>query len=340
MEERIVTQESTLPFRSLPAAAVRGRGQVQVARSLLILMRGIGAAIALLRREQPAAILGTGGYVCVPLFVAAKLRRVPTMIYLPDVVPGLAVKVLSRIADVTAVNVSDALPRLGLYEGHPRAIITGYPVRTELFTTDREAARGAFGIAPDQLVLLVYGGSRGARSVNRAIAALLPSLLPLCTIIHVCGREGDYVWLEATAAQLEPALRARYLLFPYLAGGSAQSMTAALVAADVAVCRSGASTLAELPAVGLPAVLVPYPYVHQDENADYLVQRGAAMKVADHAMLGDGDPANGPLAQAIHTLLSDAVMRKQMAARSRVLARPDAAQRLADALIDLARSSA
>ncbi|PMP76378.1 MAG: UDP-N-acetylglucosamine--N-acetylmuramyl-(pentapeptide) pyrophosphoryl-undecaprenol N-acetylglucosamine transferase, partial [Chloroflexus aggregans] len=111
-------------------------------------------------------------------------------------------------------------------------------------------------------------------------------------------------------------------------------------AADVAVCRSGASTLAELPAVGLPAVLVPYPYVHQDENADYLVQRGAAMKVADHAMLGDGDPANGPLAQAIHTLLSDAVMRKQMAARSRVLARPDAAQRLADALIDLARSSA
>ncbi|ACL25714.1 UDP-N-acetylglucosamine--N-acetylmuramyl-(pentapeptide) pyrophosphoryl-undecaprenol N-acetylglucosamine transferase [Chloroflexus aggregans] len=340
MEERIVTQESTLPFRSLPAAAVRGRGPVQVARSLPILMRGIGAALALLRREQPAAILGTGGYVCVPLFVAAKLRRVPTMIYLPDVVPGLAVKVLSRIADVTAVNVSDALPRLGLYEGHPRAMVTGYPVRAELFSTDREAARAAFGIAPDQLVLLVYGGSRGARSVNRAIATLLPSLLPLCTIIHVCGREGDHVWLEATAAQLEPELRGRYLLFPYLAGGSAQSMTAALAAADVAVCRSGASTLAELPAVGLPAVLVPYPYVHQDENADYLVQRGAAMKVADHAMLGDGDPTDGPLAQAIRTLLSDVVMREQMAARSRALARPDAAQRLADALIDLARSSA
>ncbi len=118
-------------------------------------------------------------------------------------------------------------------------------------------------------------------------------------------------------------------------------MTAALVAADVTVCRSGASTLAELPAVGLPAVLVPYPYVHQDENADYLVQRGAALKVADHAMLGDGAPAEGPLARAIRQLVNDQEKRKQMAARSRALARPDAAQRLAEALLDLAsRSSA
>lgn len=339
MEERIVARESVLPFRALPAAAIRGRGPVQILRSLLILLRGVVAAVQLLGRERPDAILGTGGYVCVPLFVAAKLRRIPTMIYLPDVVPGLAVRLLSRIADLTAVNVSDALPRLGLHEGHRRAIVTGYPVRPELFTIDRAAARAAFGIAPDQMVLLVYGGSRGARSVNRAIAALLPTLLPLCTIIHVCGREGDQAWLEEAAARLEPALRARYLLFPYLESGSAQSMTAALAAADVTVCRSGASTLAELPAVGLPAVLVPYPYVHQDENADYLVQRGAALKVADQAMLGDGDPAEGPLAQAVRQLLTDGGMRKQMAARSRALARPDAAHALAMALIGLAQRS-
>ncbi|WP_448337255.1 UDP-N-acetylglucosamine--N-acetylmuramyl-(pentapeptide) pyrophosphoryl-undecaprenol N-acetylglucosamine transferase [Chloroflexus aurantiacus] len=341
MEERIVARESRLPFRALPAAAVRGRGPVQATRALITLLRGVIAAGHLLAREQPAAILGTGGYVCVPLFVAARLRRVPTMIYLPDVVPGLAVRMLSRIADLTAVNVSDSLPRLGLREGDRRALVTGYPVRDELFTTDRATARAAFGIPPDQTVLLVYGGSRGARSINRAIAALLPTLLPLCTIIHVCGREGDQVWLEEAAARLDPALRERYLLFPYLESGHAQSMTAALVAADVTVCRSGASTLAELPAVGLPAVLVPYPYVHQDENADYLVQRGAALKVADHAMLGDGAPAEGPLARAIRQLVNDQEKRKQMAARSRALARPDAAQRLAEALLDLAsRSSA
>ncbi|WP_322512269.1 UDP-N-acetylglucosamine--N-acetylmuramyl-(pentapeptide) pyrophosphoryl-undecaprenol N-acetylglucosamine transferase [Chloroflexus sp.] len=339
MEERIVARESALPFRALPAAAIRGRGPAQMAQSLLILLRGVIAAVQLLNRERPNAVLGTGGYVCVPLFVAAKLRRIPTMIYLPDVVPGLAVRFLSRIADLTAVNVSDALPRLGLSEGHRRAIVTGYPVRPELFTIDRATARSAFGIAPDQMILLVYGGSRGARSINQAIATLLPTLLPLCAIIHVCGREGDQVWLEEAAARLDPALRARYLLFPYLESSSAQSMAAALAAADVAVCRSGASTLAELPAVGLPAVLVPYPYVHQDENADYLVQRGAALKVADHAMLGNGDPAEGPLAQAVRQLLTDGGMRKQMAARSRALARPDAAQALAAALIDLAQRS-
>jgi len=339
MEERIVARESGLPFRALPAAAIRGRGPAQMAQSLVTLLRGVVAAMKLLERERPAAILGTGGYVCVPLFIAARLRRIPTMIYLPDVVPGLAVRLLSRIASMTAVNVSDSLSHLGLHADRRRAIVTGYPVRVELFTTDRATARTSFGIAADQLVLLVYGGSRGARSVNRAIAALLPTLLPLCTIIHVCGREGDEVWLEEAAARLDPALRSRYLLFPYLESGGAQSMVAALTAADVAVCRSGASTLAELPAAGLPAVLVPYPYVHQDENADYLAQRGAALKVADHAMLGDGDPADGPLARAVRQLLVDGGMRKQMALRSRELARPDAAQALAAALVNLAQRS-
>ncbi len=339
MEEQIIARESRLPFRSLPAAAVRGRGPIQLARALGILGRGVFAALRLIAQERPAAILGTGGYVCVPLFVAAKLRRIPTMIYLPDVVPGLAVRLLSRIADRTAVNVSDALPRLGLSEQHPRALVTGYPVRPELFTIERSAARAAFGIPDDQMVLLVYGGSRGARSINQAIAALLPTLLPLCTIIHVCGREGDQVWLEEAASRLEPTLRARYRLFPYLESNSAQSMAAALIAADVAVCRSGASTLAELPAAGLPAVLVPYPYVHQDENADYLAQRGAALKVADRALLGAGQPEAGPLAQAIRSLLTDREMRKHMAERCRNLARPDAARTLATALLDLAQRS-
>ena len=339
MEERIVARESQLPFRALPAAAVRGRGPLGAVRAFFTLARGVIVAGQLLDQERPAAILGTGGYVCVPLFVAAKLRRIPTMIYLPDVVPGLAVHLLSRIADLTAVNVSDALPRLGLHEGDRRALVTGYPVRSELFTANREMARAAFGIRSDQTVLLVYGGSRGARSINRAIAALLPTLLPLCTIIHVCGREGDQEWLAETAARLEPALRERYLLFPYLESGQTRSMTAALAAADVAVCRSGASTLAELPAVGLPAVLVPYPYVHQDENADYLVQRGAALKVADDAMLGDGAPEAGPLAQAVRQLLIDHEMRRQMAVRSRALARPEAAQTLAAALMELATRS-
>jgi UDP-N-acetylglucosamine--N-acetylmuramyl-(pentapeptide) pyrophosphoryl-undecaprenol N-acetylglucosamine transferase len=340
MEERIVAMESALPFRALPAAALRGRGPVGVARGAATTAAGIRAARALIAELRPRAILGTGGYVCVPLFLAARTTGVPTMVYLPDVVPGLAVRLLSRIATLTAVNVEDALPRLGLQAGHPRAVVTGYPVRAELFTQDRAACRRSFGVGGELPVALVYGGSRGARSVNRAIAALLPDLLERCAMIHVCGREGDEAWLREAAAALPERLQGRYKLFPYLASGEDdRSMVRAFGAADLAICRSGASTLAELPAAGLPAVLVPYPYVHQDENADYLVRRGAAVKVADDAMLGPGKPTDGALFRTAARLLDDKHERQDMAGRTRALARPDAARELAGALLGLAARS-
>ena len=379
MEERIVSSESRLPFRAIPAAALRGRGPLQLARGLATTLAGIQAASRLISALRPAAILGTGGYVCVPLFLAARLHRVPTMIYLPDVVPGLAVKFLARLATLTAVNVEDALPYLGFrlehgqgsgigdrgsgVSGQPsalnpqpsalspqpsavspqpsalsrrlRALVTGYPVRRELFGQDRAACRRAFGLEEALPVVLVYGGSRGARSVNQALAALLPDLLERCALIHVCGREGDHHWLQAAAERLPSRLKMRYKLYTYLEGGP-QSMLAAFGAADLALCRSGASTLAELPAAGLPAVLVPYPYVHQAENADYLVRRGAAVKVADAAMLGTGPPNAGPLFREVIRLLDDEPGRKRMAEQSRALARPDAAQSLAEALLSLA----
>ncbi|MCU0494858.1 MAG: UDP-N-acetylglucosamine--N-acetylmuramyl-(pentapeptide) pyrophosphoryl-undecaprenol N-acetylglucosamine transferase, partial [Chloroflexaceae bacterium] len=195
----------------------------------------------------------------------------------------------------------------------------------------------------------------------RAIEALLPELLELTQIIHVCGREGDETWLRAAAERLEPRLAARYKLFPYLethhqlAGGSSQlanqndellptanwklqTMSAAFGAADLTICRSGASTMAELPAVGLPAVLVPYEgsRVHQHENADYLVQRGAAVKVLDGAMLGQGRPTEGPLFMHLRRLLQNRDERERMAEQSRKLAQPHAAEHLAGALLRLA----
>lgn len=384
MEQQIVARESALPYRSLPAAALRGRGPIQLIRGTVTMAAGTLAARTLIRELRPAAILGTGGYVCVPLFLAAKALGVPTAIYLPDVVPGLAVRFLSRIASLTVVNVEDAIPHLfgqrpivddqrpGVGPGHVvvggrwSVVTVGYPVRAELFCQDQVACRRAFGISGELPVALVYGGSRGARSLNRAIAALLPDLLTRCQIIHVCGREGDEAWLYEAAAQLRPELRGRYWLYPYLEAGNmgrkweagdgknnereanqflaseslTPSMTQAFGAADLAICRSGASTLAELPAAGLAAVLVPYPYVHQDENADYLVRRGAAVKVGDAAMLGDGRPADGPLAREVIRLLENKHERQRMAEQSRALARPDAARHLAAAISRLATRSA
>lgn len=364
MEAEIVRRESELPFLAVPAAAIRGRGPLALARNMATLARGTLAARRLIARERPAAILGTGGYVCVPVFLAARAAGVPTMIFLPDVVPGLAVRFLSRLATVTACSVEDSAryfklqivdcrladARSAIGDLQSAICVTGYPARRELFALDRAACRAAFRLADDPPALLVMGGSRGARSINRAIAALLPHLLPIAQVIHVCGREGDEAFLRAAADELPDGLRRRYHLYPYLhspqglraegwgagAGSSIPSMAAALGAADLAVCRSGASTLGELPAAGLPAVLIPYPYVHQDENADYLVRHGAALKVHDDELLGGGRPEEGPLFQRIHHLIGDTNERSTMAARSRALARPDAAERLAGVLLSLA----
>ncbi|MCG8347852.1 MAG: glycosyltransferase [Chloroflexales bacterium] len=373
MEQGIVKSESALPFRALPAAAVRGRDLLGLARGGVVLGRGIIAARALLRELRPAAILGTGGYVCVPLFIAAWMARIPTLIYLPDVVPGLAIHFLARIATCVACNVADSATylRIAKYElrlentnaqtnrVNSKLVVVGYPVRAALFNQNKATCRIAFGLDDDLPVLLVYGGSRGARSINQAVAMLLPDLLERSQIIHVCGCEGDEQFLHDAANRLPSELRTRYRLYPYLESGDlatakapdddqgisssihavAKSMVRAFGAADLALCRSGASTLAELPAAALPAVLVPYPYVHQDENADYLVRRGAAIKVADPDMLGSGRPQDGPLFQSICSLLDNRCKRQRMAEKSHALARPDAARLLANVLLGLTARS-
>ncbi len=325
-------RESDLPFVALPAAAMRGRNPLAMARSAVVLSQGVLAARRLIRRERPAAILGTGGYVCVPLFVAAALEKVPTLLYLPDIVPGWAGRVLARLATRIAVTFDDSKRYLPAH----KVIVTGYPVRSEVFGQDQGACRQAFGLSAAAPVVLVYGGSRGARSINRAIAALLPHLVQWAQILHVCGREGDEQWLRAARDRLEPALAARYHIFPYLHADAERSMATAFGAADLAVCRAGASTMAELPAAGIGAVLIPLTAVKQEYNAQALASRGAAISIADEAMLGSGDPAAGPLWTELKRLLTDPSARQTMATRSASLAQPNAAARLAAEWLTLA----
>lgn len=350
MEAEIVARESALPFQAMPSAALRGRNPLAMMRNMAIIARGVAATRRLLERDRPAVVLGTGGYVCVPVFLAARMAGIPTMIYLPDVVPGLAVRFLARLSTLVACSVAEsgrylglepfdydqAVARLNAPDGAVRLVVTGYPVRQELFRADRRMCRAAFGLSDELPTLLVAGGSRGSRSINRAIAALLPALLPFMEIIHVCGREGDVTFLRTAVRELPESLRKRYHLFEYLHGTSemltqgamspAPTMVAALAAADLAVCRSGASTLGELPAVGLPAVLVPYPHVHQEENADYLVQRGAAIKISDAALVRTTE--EGLLFREIYRLMHRREERCAMAERMRALAQPDAARRI------------
>jgi UDP-N-acetylglucosamine--N-acetylmuramyl-(pentapeptide) pyrophosphoryl-undecaprenol N-acetylglucosamine transferase len=322
VEERLVARAG-VRFAGVPAGGVHGLAPWRAIANLIKLIRGWGAAYRMGRGERPAVLFATGGYASVPVALAAWTLRAPILVYLPDIEPGLAVRIIGRLAARVAVTVEDSRP----YFPARKVMVTGYPVRAEFHGLDRAQARVSLGLVPGEWVLLVLGGSRGARSINRALSRVLEQVLERAQVVHVSG-ELDWPWVAERREALPPALQARYRAFPYLH----QEMGTALAAADLALCRAGASALGELPFFGLPAVLVPYPHAwrYQRVNADWLAERGAAVR------LDDGRLAEG-LLPTLCRLLDDRARLRDMAHRMRALARPDAAMQLAAELVALAK---
>lgn len=248
------------------------------------------------------------------------------LIYLPDVEPGVTIRYLSRLAQRVAVSFPEVAR---FFPG--KALVTGYPVRRSFLTAagQRSAARQALDLTDDVPVVLVFGGSRGARSINQALATALTELLPVCQVVHVTGTL-DWPEAQQRVEALPTHLRHRYRIYPYLH----QEMAQAMAAADLAIARAGASTLGEFPIMGLPSVLVPYPYSgqHQDANADYLVSRGAALKVADHELLARLAPVVLRLLDQPDTLAAMRQAAAALAARHAAAAIAEACRQLAGTL--------
>jgi len=323
--EESLTARADIPFESISAAGVRGKNPLAIVGGIWALSRGFWQARRLLGTFRPDVLFVTGGYVCVPVTLAARLAGVPALIYLPDVRPGMAIRFLARFVDVVSVTVPSAVDHF-----RPgQAVVTGYPARRELFERDRVEARARLGLTKEDQelpVVLVFGGSQGARSINQAVSEGVEQLLEVAQVIHISGQR-DAEWTQARRVALPERLRARYHLYAYLH----EEMVDALLGADLVVSRAGASTLGEFPAAGLPAVLVPYPHAgaHQWDNASYLVEAGAAIAIAD----GDLERA---LIPTTLELLADKSHRARMRQAAQGLARPDAAQRIGELLIDLA----
>jgi UDP-N-acetylglucosamine--N-acetylmuramyl-(pentapeptide) pyrophosphoryl-undecaprenol N-acetylglucosamine transferase len=322
VEEQLVTRAG-LRFVGIPAGGVHGLTPWRAARNLVKLIQGWGRVYHLGRRGRPAALFVTGGYASVPVALAAWTLRVPILVYLPDVEPGLAVRFIARLATRVAVTVEDSRSHFPAR----KVVVTGYPVRADLHGLDRAEARASLGLLADEPVLLVMGGSHGARSINQALSGVLEQVLEMTQIVHLSGQL-DWPWVAERRESLPAALKARYHAFPYLH----EEMGQALAAADLALCRAGASTLGELPFFGLPAVLVPYPHAwrYQRVNADWLAGRGAAVRLGDERLGED-------LLPALRRLLGDRRALAATAERMQALARPDAAARLASELLDLGR---
>lgn len=322
LEEGIV-RRAGVPFRAVAAGAVLGRSPLAVAGNLGRTVVGMVQALGLIGSFRPQVVLATGGYVCVPVVAAAWLMRVPSLIYLPDMKPGLAVRALARIASRVAVSFPEAVRYLPAV----KTVATGYPVRPELFGVDRTRARLALNLAEELPVVLVLGGSRGSRAINDAVQAALPKWLRLSQVLHVAG-EADEPRMREGLEMLPAELRGNYRLYAYLH----EELPDALAAADVVVSRAGASVMGEYPAVGLPSVLIPYPYAgaHQRLNAAQLASQGAAVEIAEEQL------PSGVLGRTVLSLLGDGSRLAGMRAAAQRLARPRAGEAIADLLRQLA----
>lgn len=317
MEESLVKRHG-IPFQSIPAAGVHGVSPTVLPRNFLMLARGVLASYGILNDFEPDVLFFTGGYVTAPMAFAG--RSFPSLLYVPDIEPGMAIKSIARFADIIAVTTEQSQKFFNkkVYE-------SGYPIRPNLALWDRQTAHKHLDISGELPVLLVFGGSKGAHSINLAVLNNLRALLEKCEVIHISGKE-DWQLVESAREQLPVELSARYHTMEYL-----HEMGAALAAGDLVLSRAGASSLGEFPLFALPAILVPYPHAwrYQKVNADYLTRRGAAVMLEDHRLKEE-------LLVTLTVLLQNPNKLKAMRAAMFELSHPRAAEKLASALLELA----
>jgi UDP-N-acetylglucosamine--N-acetylmuramyl-(pentapeptide) pyrophosphoryl-undecaprenol N-acetylglucosamine transferase len=320
MEAELV-QRHGVSFTSIPAAGVHGVGLRALPGNALQLLKGWLAARKVIKQFNPDVLLFTGGYIGVPVAVAG--RHVPSLLFVPDIEPGLALKFLSRFARRIAVTTEQSLQ---YFANRPDVIKTGYPTRPDLKAWQADSARKELGLRADQPVLLIFGGSQGARSINHALFPILPALLGRFQVIHISGPK-NWSEVEEERNRMQPGLVDNYHSYPYLH----EEMGAALSAADLVISRAGASSLGEFPLFGLPAILVPYPYAwrYQQVNAEYLASKGAAVIVKDEDL-------REKLLPTVLDIFSQNGKLDSMRSAMQQLATPDAAEHIARLVMDLA----
>lgn len=289
---------------------------------------GVMKAMGIVRRFRPDVAVGTGGYVCGPILLASSLMRIPTLIQEQNVMPGVTNRLLARFVSCIAMGTKEAA------EHFPKGkrVFTGNPIREEVMRARSEDGKEMFGLDPKAKTVLVSGGSRGARSINRAMVGVLAHYAGRdgVQILHVTGKAGydeTMQSLKETGVDLDAA--GNLFVEPYL-----YNMPQALACADVAVFRAGAIGIAELTARGVPSILVPYPFAaanHQEMNARAIATAGAARMILDRELTAER------LLSVLAELLSEDAKLRRMAKAAKKLGRPKAADEIASRVIRLAR---
>lgn len=281
----------------------------------------IKRAADIVKSFKPSVVVGTGGYVCGPILLAASLMKVPTLIQEQNAVAGVTNKILSKFVKKIAVGTRDALKNFPA----DKTVYTGNPIRKEVLAAKKEDGLSEFDFTDDKPIILISGGSRGARSINNAMIDVLKSAAQKnsAQFLHVTGK-GEFTSVVEKLSDLDaPNIR----IVPYL-----YNMPTAMAMTDLAIFRAGATGLAELTARGIPAILIPYPYAaenHQEFNARSLVEAGAARMILNKDLTAE------ILSATIDELLVSPEKLKSMAKASLSLGKPDAADEIADLILKL-----
>jgi UDP-N-acetylglucosamine--N-acetylmuramyl-(pentapeptide) pyrophosphoryl-undecaprenol N-acetylglucosamine transferase len=323
--------EAGLPFHTIPVGKLRRYWDWQNVPDLALRApAGVAQAWRLLRRLRPSRLFATGGFVALPPALAARALGIPVVVHEQTSVPGLANRIAGRFARRIAIT----FPLTGGDFPPERVTLTGNPLRPELAGGSREAACRRFDFDPAAPIAYVTGGALGSHRINRTVGEVLGELLPTCQIIHQCGdnpETGDGAWLAERAGALPAALRSRYALTPYVG----EELRDVFAAAELVIGRSGAGTVNECCHLAKPAIYIPLPGTSGDEqthNARLVEAAGGAVVFPQVSLTPAG------LLEAARRLLADRSGLHAMGERARSLAVPDAAERIARLIFEVAAS--
>lgn len=324
--ESLVVPKEGYPIRFLRAEGFVGKSPLKKMRGAVKAPFSLYDSSRLLKRLRPDAVIGVGGYASFGPVLAGHLMSIPTVITEQNSVPGLANRLLGRVADAICVTYHESFS----FFPKDRTFITGNPIRAGILSGSREAAYDLFGLERNKFTIFVFGGSSGALRINGAICGSFNALNDL---------KGDIQFLHQTGKTNYETVRETYRKWGFRGTVTAfiHQMPEAYAVSDLVISRAGATTLAELTAVGRPAILIPYPYAagrHQELNAQRLSEMGAVRVIFDHELDG------AIMAKNIRDLYSDPDMRSEMQRASRSLGRPDAARKVVDIVMSLLKMSA
>jgi len=325
VEAKAVPQAG-FPFRAISARGFPRRPGIGMLVAAWAFVKSLGEVAAVIKEVKPDVVIATGGYVSGPTGIWAWLLGIPLVLQEQNSVPGAANRWLSLIA--SQVHISFVESR-NYFRRRNNLKVTGNPIRRSLLRQDRQGAYEALALDPARRTLLIFGGSRGAASINRAAAGALPILghVPNLQVLWQTGSD-DYEAMRELGSRLPMPAR----VHPYL-----DQMERAYAVADLVVCRSGAMTITELTACGLPAILVPYPHAagdHQTQNARGLVDRGAAEMIADRDLTPE------ELARRVEALFGDESRLRRLGRNARAFSRTNASERIVHSIEELAGATA